>query len=486
MAERPHTFLRGRLLVLSATLAAFLLALVWQAVGAQDIAPRPPDLSNSTKSVDRAEALPGDALHYVIEISNEGTDPDPAVTMTDALPGGLELITDSVSLTGGGTVTYTADVITWSGAVNNGVSIVLAFEAQLSDSVVPGDWITNTAMITGSEQSMAVAAATQVVESADTMQYMPFWSNPIPMPPVPSLAPIGRPSSSNEWTLNWSVTDNTNVTSYTIEESHAPNFATSTTYDVTGPTHSFNHPPSYQNTYYYRVRANGPAGASDWSQVRTIIGNYRDDFGATFTDWRIRRQDLDDTNNHSRYENDHFVLKIGGRWDYGIAGPMAMAPNAPFAIETSVRMEDADNLNSYGLIWGADWNGEECGPAPDVTENCFNHYYRLNIIWFGNPTIMHFQLKRVDFHDARTHAGRGPNLIDYSEVTVNNPSHDYQVWRVEHHPNGDIKLYINGNLFGQHNDSTYLGNRYFGVFASSDEYLGSEPHFDWYTVTALD
>lgn len=486
MIETPHNFVRGRLLFLSAILSTLLLATMWQGLSAQEIDPRPPDLTNSEKSVDAAEAQPGDTLRYTIEVSNEGTETAFPVTVTDALPTELHLITDSISLSGGGTYTYTGNVITWTGAVNVGVAVQLSFDAQLTDTLMADTWITNTAYITGTGELFTLSAGTMIVTDTETFIYMPYWSNPIPMPPTPSLAPVSGPSADNEWTLNWSVNDNTWVEGYTIEESHDPDFTDVTSYDASGGSRTFSHSASYLNTYYYRVRSYGAAGPSDWSQVRVITGNYRDDFKADYTGWTIRREDLDDTENYSRYQQGHFVLEIDGRWDYAIGGTTAMRPLGSYAIETSVRMEDADNLNSYGIIWGADWNGQECGPAPDVTDNCYNHYYRLNIIWFGNPTIMHMQLKRIDQHDPRTNSGRGPNLIPLREVTVNNPAEGYQVWRVEHHENGDIRILINGNLAATVNDDTYFAQRHFGVFASSDEYLGSEPWFDWYTVSTID
>lgn len=487
MVGKPHTpFVRGRLLLISAIISTLMLAGLWQSLSAQELDPRPPDLTNSEKQVDAAQALPGDVLQYAIEISNEGTETAAAVTMTDPLPSGLQLITESLQLSGGGTMTYSGNVITWTGAVNNGAAIQLHFDAQITDTIAAGTWITNTAFITGTGELIAPSAGTQVVSETDFLIFMPVWLSPVPQPPVPSLAPISGPNAGNTWTVSWSVNNNTYVDEYELQQSHDPDFDTVDTYNTTESSQDFNHPASPFNTYYYRVRSIGPAGISDWSQVRSITGNYRDDFKSDTTGWTIRRQDLDDTENYSRYQNNHFVMEIDGRWDYGIGAPMAMAPAAPFAIETSVRLVSADNLNSYGIIWGADYNGGDCTPVRANVNNCFTHYYRLNIIWFGSPDRMHYQLSRIDSHDPMNNTGRGPNLLPFREVTVNTRSEDYQVWRVEHHANGDIKLFVNGDQFDSTNDTTYLGDRYFGVFASSDEYLGSEPWFDWYSVTMLE
>lgn len=489
MVSTPHMLSRARVLLTSAIMSAFLFVVVWQSLSAQGVEPTPPDLSSSSKSVSDSEAQPGDLLSYTIVISNGGTDPATSVIMSDTLPNGLSLITDSVSVTGGGVYTVGVNALSWAGAVNNGTAVELSFDAQLTDTLTNGTWITNTVNITGTGALISRSASTQIVTGtvngdAGTI-YMPAWFNPYPMPPLPVLQPVSGPDANNEWTVNWTVPDDTWIDGYTLQESHDPDFATATSIDATTTSHDFAHPASHMNTYYYRVRAYGPGGVSEWSEVREITGNYRDDFKSDTTGWTIRKEDLDDTENYSRYQNNHFVMEIDGRWDFAIAGPLAKAPDAPFAIETSVRLESADNLNSYGIVWGADWNGEQCSRDREHTNNCYNHYYRLNIIWFGGSDVMHFQLKRIDRHDPMGNNGRGPSLIPFSEVHVNSPSAGYQVWRVEHHANGDIKLFVNGDQFGSVNDSTYLGDPYFGTFASSDEYLGSEPWFDWYSVTAL-
>ena len=142
-----------------------------------------------------------------------------------------------------------------------------------------------------------------------------------------------------------------------------------------------------------------------------------------------------------------------------------------------------DNLQSYGIIWGGDWNGQPC-PNADYS-SCFNHYYRLNIIYFGdNAKALRIQLKRIDYHDPKDNAGRGTSLIDYTDIDVGDPS-GWNIWEVAYELDGTIRISVNGKVVKTNKDSTLVNEPYFGVFASSDEYAGTAATFDYYVVTRL-
>lgn len=310
--------------------------------------------------------------------------------------------------------------------------------------------------------------------------YMPLVYRDLPH--LTLFTPV-RAMTGSEWTVFWSD-GGEEVTDYELHESTDPTFAAYTVYNL-GPatTTVIAHDPALHSTYYYRVRANGEWGEGHWSNVVSIIGPYTDDFSDSSSGWTIRRQDTDDVNNSSYYENGQYVLKIGGRWDYGIASPLVRAPALPYRLETNVILDDPDNLNSYGIIFGADWNGDTC-PNSDYS-SCFNHYYRLNIIWFGSDIDFRVNLKRIDSHSADDNGGVGVTLIDYLYVNVGNPD-DWNTWAVEVTADGWIKIFVDNTLVAQANDATYINDPYFGLFASSDEYLGSEPHLDYYSATFLD
>jgi len=477
-------FPRIRALSISVLVAAFGLLLAWQTLQAQEREPLPPDLSGSVKHVDKEEAEPGETLNYTVVISNQGDEPAATVSVTDALPAHVAYISDSISVLGGGLYGVSGNVVTWTGAVNNASSVQISFDAVLSDTLMSGDEVTNTVNLNFDGSILTRTAVTAVFTDTSDTVWLPAIPTSIPLPPTPDLGPIPGPGVDNAWTLVWSVSNSVYVDEFEVQEASDPDFSDAITVATTIDYFlEVEKDPSPYNVYYYRVRGVGPAGPGPWSDAQKVIGNYRDDFRDGTTGWAIRRQDTDDIENYSYYNDDHFILEIDGRWDYGIAAPMKPAPEGPYAIETRVRLNEPGNLNSYGLIFGGDWDGTRC-PNSDYS-SCLNHYYRLNIIWFASPDSFKVSLSRIERHDPNTNAGRGPTLWERDAVQVSRPPRSYQVWRIEVYPTGLIRLLVNDSLVTEVTDDTYVDDPYFGIFASTDEYLGSEPWFDWYDVSVL-
>jgi len=300
--------------------------------------------------------------------------------------------------------------------------------------------------------------------------------------PPPVLSPISGPTASgNSWTATWSEPA-PEVTAYQLQEGISAEFANLVTFDVGNVTSkNFSYSPSINNLYCYRVKAFVGTQSSDWSNVQCTVGNYYDDFSNAGSGWAIRQQDTDDTDNSSYYQNGEFVVKIGGRWDYALASPLAQAPKPPYSLETSIKFDPTvDNLHAYGIVFGGEWNGQPC-PDNDYS-NCFTHYYRFLVIWYGPDQSFRVQLKRIDYNDAADNVGRGVTLVDYHDIYVGN-SKGYNVWRVDVEANGDIRIYLNGSSVVSASDASYISSPYFGIMAASNEYLGAEPHLDWYRAT---
>lgn len=471
-------------LFLSIFLAIGLLAMVWQTISAQGSDNLPPILTGSDKQVSRETAPAGATLHYTIVISNSGT-PATNVTMDDTLPAELTYVPGSLSVNGGGLYGATNNIITWTGSINSNNEVILTFQADLDDSLPEGLVITNTAVISTSGAAINRTATTTIVELDYTTAYLPFASVPYPLPATPVLSPL-RSTSSGDITLNWTVDQTNYLTGFEIEESlDDPTFAAPTLISLGNVnTWSTTKSPTFTDDhYYYRVRGVGPGGPGQWSNIELVRTVYRDDFGNSASGWAIRRQDTDTVVNTLTYVNNHLALRIGSQLDYAIASPLVAAPTPPYRIETSVYWNLPGYQNSYGLIFGGDWNGTTC-PNNNYS-SCFNHYYRLNVIYFEVNTQLRFQLKRIDYHEPSNNTGGGIELIPYTNVQVNPPAYGYQVWAIEVSANGLIKVYVNGNLVGSVTDTTYIANPYFGIFSSSDIYKAVEPRYDWYLVSPL-
>lgn len=311
--------------------------------------------------------------------------------------------------------------------------------------------------------------------------------------PVRSVAVFGqlqlsvsRPDEFNEWTASWTG-GGAGGSQYELQEDGDKDFDSPTSYMVdAAQVYDFSHNPSPFNYYCYRVRSVAGAQTGPWSNVKCVVGGYFDQFADDSTGWAIRREDTDDTNNISYYhEGDDrkvYVLEINGRWDYALASPLQRAPEPPYVIEAKVRLNEPDNLNTYGFVFGGDWNGSEC-PNDDFS-SCFNKYYRLTLLYNGNPDHLRLSLKRIDRHEG-PNSGRGQTLIDYDDILVYSPAIGYKTWRIEVEADGTITIFVNGYQVKQTHDTRYINNPYFGIFAASDEYLGAEPWYDWYSVMPL-
>ncbi len=484
------TYSAGSLRRLSWLLAGTLLALAL-ALGLADTlaaqvtppdlvgAPLAVDLSGSTKRVDRAEAQPGDMLAYTIVLSNSGTSTAPDIQLSDPIPAGTTYVPGSLSVTGGGIYGVTGGVVNWLGAVNVGSPITIRFNTAVSSGLTLDTTITNTALLSGTGGPLTLTATTLITEPSIALMFMPTAYRPPLWQPV-----LSEPDLINEttWSFDWSPF--TEEVLYELDESMDPNFGTFNRFDVgNAPGVLINRPASYDNQYYYRLRARTATLESDWSDTVDATLPYRDNFNTSASGWAIRRQDTDDVENSSYYENGFFVLKIGGRWDYAIAAPLRQAPKGSYRIEMDMRLDEPKNLNTGGIIWGGDYLGGTC-PNADYS-SCFNHYYRLIILWYGSPDTMRIQVKRIDFHEAPSNAGRGDTLIDWSDIVVGDPVATH-VWAVEYTTSGNIRIFVDGKQVASATDATYVNDRYFGIWASTDEYLGAEPTLDYLRVVPID
>lgn len=482
----PTHMRRSAAVLLSFGLVVVMFFSMWQSIRAQSIVEielRPPDLSGSTKDASSASVFPGGTLMYTIVISNSGDTAFP-VNMTDTLPAELSYVADSL-MASEGTAEEMNGEITWNGAVNTDSSVTISFSAVVTDSTPAGTTITNTAIINdGAGTLLNVIASTEIM--TDSLNYLPIAFLRFPLPgSIPVLAST-EPDPNNAWSLSWTMSDTSFTDGYIVEEAQNASFVNAVSTDV-GNTLAYDIDKALSSNpfFFYRVRAYGPGGLSEWSNTTAIVGGYYDGFNDDTTGWTMRRQDTDTVINQTYYRDSNFVLEMDSGYDYQIAAPMMPTPAGTYRIETRVKYTGVDNLHTYGIIFGGDWDGTEC-PNDDYS-SCFNNYYRLSVIWSGNlDQELKVQLKRIDFHEEDDNVGRGPEL-GLREVNVNDPPEGYQTWVVEVDPStGRISVLVNGNIVFEVFDTVYTSYRYFGVFASTDEYTGLEAEFDYFQVTAVD
>lgn len=112
------------------------------------------------------------------------------------------------------------------------------------------------------------------------------------LPDKPTLSPIDNADENGIYTVAWNAA--ARATHYTLQEDTDPNFGSPTAV-YTGTQTSWAETEQEPGTYYYRVRAEGPTGQSDWSNVQgTSVQRFRaDDASVNVGDCTTLRWDFD-------------------------------------------------------------------------------------------------------------------------------------------------------------------------------------------------
>lgn len=427
-------------------------------------------------------ALPGDTITYVLTLSNTG------------------VLSDVYGITAVADWTYTISP-TDTFNLEGGSEMTLTVAVQVPGDAVDG--ASDTAVITATSQTDN--AVTDSVELTTLVAFqkifMPVIFKPVPPPPTPSLSAT-RPNSANDWQMNWTISDGTYVTGYTLQQSQDPTFATGvTTYNPSSGTLNQlinSVQPTANNEYYFRMRALGTGGNSNWSNVVKVIGAYYDDFTSNQTGWSgptlkegLRRLTYIEKTD-SWYENGEWlIIRVEDSWDWLIASPLKPAPALPYVIEYRSKVANLGNLVSHGVVFGGDWNG---APCPDWTtyggvyyhKNCFNHFYNGNIIWSSDHDLT-LLWERIDELVWCPNCGGSPlkRLGFTKAIGINTNASDWNDYRIEVRSNS-INYYLNGALKYTYNDTRWVNDPYFGVFASADEYSNSTWRFEYFRITPLD
>lgn len=422
---------------------------------------------------------PGAVVTYTLTLSNTGTEND-AYDITISSAWASSLSDTTVSVNSGNSTPIS-------------VGITIPGGAATSDS--------NTATVTATSQADALVTASIVLTTTagSEVTYLPLIFKALTAPTLSAT----RPNSANDWQLNWVHNSASGVTGYELQQSQDPTFATGVTNFTLG-SNVFSQlidsiQPSANNVYYYRVRANGTGQSSPWSSTVMVAGAYYDDFKSNQTDWSgsslkegLRRLTFIEKVDSWYENNDWLIIRVEDSWDWAIASPMMPAPEPPYVIEFRSQPANLGNLVSHGVVFGGDWTG---APCPDWSSlngvyahtNCFNHFYNTNLIW-SSSTDLTLLWERVDTLVYCPNCGGSP-LKRLGDVPPALPFHpnanDWNNYRIEVRASG-IKFFLNGSLRYTYNDTRWINDPYFGVFASTDEYSNSTWRYEYFRVTPLD
>ncbi|MAT96465.1 MAG: hypothetical protein CL608_04920 [Anaerolineaceae bacterium] len=422
---------------------------------------------------------PGTTVTYMLTLSNVGSEDD-TYDITEASGWAISLSGTSFPVTGGSSTPVS-------------VTITVPPAAMISDS--------DTAVITATSQTdgMVSAVITLTTTAGSEVLYMPIMFKALLAPTLSAT----RPNSANDWQMNW-TDSNMNKTGFELQQSTDSTFASNvTTYNLASNVSSQlinNIEPSASNVYYYRLRTLGDGQSSPWSQVVAVAGAYYDEFTSNQTGWSgpntlkegMRRLTYIEKVD-AWYENsDWLIIRVEDSWDWAIASPMLPAPEPPYVIEFRSKPANLGNLVSHGFVFGGDWTGAPCPDWSTILgvyahKNCFNHFYNSNLIW-SSDTDLTLLWERVDNLVYCPSCGGSPlkRLGDASIVLPFHPNaSDWNRYRIEVRES-DIKFFMNGDLRLTYNDTRWIDDPYFGVFASTDEYSNSTWRFDYIRITPLD
>jgi len=99
-----------------------------------------------TKTVEPAEAGPGDTLTYTVVVSNTGPADAAGLRVVDPIPEGTRYIWDT-AWASSGTVQQSHHTINWTGYLTAGHTVTIGFQVYVDYWVTPGSVITNTATV---------------------------------------------------------------------------------------------------------------------------------------------------------------------------------------------------------------------------------------------------------------------------------------------------------------------------------------------------
>lgn len=461
---------------------------------------RPANLNGSTKTASDDLVSPGGVFEYTIQVENSG-DFDIPVEVTDDLPNQVDYIDSECVAFITDTCEFSQGAMQWKGTVTEGGSATITITVRLKSSAEPGAEVENTAKIESAEQNLNRSATITVDEvKASPIQFVPFTIYGLLPNPGPVTLTTGQPNGQNSWTLAWTASPG--ASGYEIHEAQEPDFSDAKPILVGQQTAlTLTKQPSPFNVFYYRVRSLVGQNTGPWSNVGQVVGGYRDDFDDSSTGWAMRRSTYLEAVK-GFYENGKYVMQVNSRWDWGIVSPLQPAPRLPYVIEFEARAISQGYAHSFGGVFGGDWAGANCPPGTSFDEwykhgNCFNHFYNTNSIYNDtDPNRVRLQLlfERVDKLEWCQECGGSPmkrvgdinNLQNYSGVDAK----EWNRYRIEVRADG-IKLYAGRlteepRLQYEYGDTRWLGDRYFGLFASTDVIENATWRFEYIQVMPID
>jgi uncharacterized repeat protein (TIGR01451 family) len=368
-----------------------------------------------TKQGNTEIAQPGDTLTYTITIERD--QPEVQLWMTDELPHGLSLITESLHLSGKGSLGWTGNVVTWT-STNFGLGnfAVITFSAGISPQL-EGE-VVNTAEVTGTGELVTDAWSTTVVSgllhsqihSPNRDAYITekgswtiegqAWPEGIEPPFLTDDVYLeAERTGESAYLLRW--TPVVSGAYYLVEEAtdRAFDTASSIYYDE-----GIEHPVfNDDGTYYYRMRADVfGRDPTRWSNVvsvtvpwlETTAGDSVSALAAARTaddaaTVQVRTGEVGDIEN-SEWQTAEVTATGWGGWEWSYDWPLPEQKSTPYLIQSR-----------------ASQDGESFGPIDTITITLDNQIYFIRF------PIMFKRWPPVPFAPSLNQIANPNNWVDY-------------------------------------------------------------------------
>jgi len=127
-----------------------------------------PNMSGTSKGVDKGTAAPGEVLRYTITLVNSGDMTAVGAVVTDAVPAHTSYVAGSVS--GNASYESGANRIRWSGWVTPGVAVEVSYQVKVDTPLTNGVVIENVAQVAdGYHGEVLTRAASTIIGSAPNL-----------------------------------------------------------------------------------------------------------------------------------------------------------------------------------------------------------------------------------------------------------------------------------------------------------------------------
>ncbi len=336
------------------------------------------------KTVNPSSVRPDEQVAYAIYINNTGYGAVDPFSVTDSLPPEVSYA-GSLNADGGTDVSCgeAGDTITCTGRLDYAAGVTITFTADVSSTLSEGTVFTNTVNVAGVGLPVSDSVAASV--RTDMEYFLPIvFNNYPPILTLTVLAPV-----NGVYTASWMYVSP--PVEYVLQEATSSNFGCGLqTYTTTEPYKVFDKGSAPQ-TWYYRVRADGPWGQGPaWSNIASSSNGYYDDFSCSASGWPAD-QGLVYTDGYGGhywkrgYTGGQYRIYVdsGGPFMWFIQ-PDALAPYQPpnkYCVEASVRYEASGWWDNAALIIGANEANTQLYMLGMSFDNSWGLRYKSNYVF---------------------------------------------------------------------------------------------------------